>query len=108
MALVRTYVSEKLNASIIAVTTIGELRTTLAVTSKRLCISSQRASVDTANVPNSLIIVTVMMEAPSSSETSLLTRATRRHITEDGILLNIHPFSGQDSVQQREHGDDRQ
>jgi DNA-binding TFAR19-related protein (PDSD5 family) len=35
VALVRTDVSEELNASIIRVTRIGELRTTLAVTSNR-------------------------------------------------------------------------
>jgi hypothetical protein len=41
----------------------------------------------TANViPSSLIPTTQMMEAISSSETSVLTRATRRHMTEDGIL----------------------
>jgi hypothetical protein len=34
---------------------------------------------------NSLIISALMMEAIRSSETSVLTRATWHHITEDGI-----------------------
>jgi hypothetical protein len=47
VALVRTEVSEKLSASFIKVTRIGELGITLAVTSNRrkFDISSQRASV---------------------------------------------------------------
>jgi hypothetical protein len=58
VALVSTDVSEELSASFIRVTRIGDLGTTLVV----------------------------MKEALSSSETSVLTKATRRKIPEDTIL----------------------
>jgi hypothetical protein len=45
----------------------------------------------TANVPASLSLLTVLMKAIRSSKQSVLTRATRRQIPEDGILHSRRP-----------------
>jgi hypothetical protein len=41
-------------------------------------------------VSSLLILCTLLMEVIRSSETSVLERATRRHIPEDGIILLFH------------------
>jgi hypothetical protein len=90
VTLVRTDDSVERVAYIVRVTIIGELGT-LAVTSN--FPTSVFRFLGTAKVfPKSPILVTLMMEAIRSSETSVPTRATRRHIAEDGVVqseLNI-------------------
>jgi hypothetical protein len=83
VALVDTDVLEECITSIIRVTRIGELGTTLAATNNRNTLRR-----NTANVPSSPILAILMMKAIHSNETSILTRATTRNVSEDCIIHN--------------------
>jgi hypothetical protein len=79
--LVRNDILEERSASIIRVTRIGEIATTIALTSNRRTLRRNNSSA----VRSSSILLTLMIEALSSFET-VLTRTTRHNIPDDGIL----------------------
>jgi hypothetical protein len=90
VALVRTDASEELSASFIRVTRISELGRTPAVT-RNNARSVRRLLVTAGVVPSSPILVTLLKDALSSSETSFFTRATWHTIPEDISLNSIWP-----------------
>jgi hypothetical protein len=103
VALVRIDVSGECIPSIVRVTGISYLGKTLAVISNRSTLRRNTTSLPllgTAKVvPSSPILVTLMIEAIHSSETSVLTRAAQRNIPDDDIFHNhrreiLRPYEG--------------
>jgi hypothetical protein len=100
VALVRTDDSEERSTYIIRETRIGILGPTLAVTSNRRTLqrdasviflrSVRRLLVTAKVVSTSSILVTLLMEALLSSETSVLTGVTRHNIPKDCVPLENH------------------
>jgi hypothetical protein len=82
--LVRTNVSKRVSASFIRVTRIGELGTLAVNLALLRCV--HRLLVRASVVPSSPKFVSLMKEALNSSETSVLTRAIRRNISQ-GVIL---------------------
>jgi hypothetical protein len=99
VAFVWTDVSVENIATIIRMERISELWTTLAVTSNWNILRSVFQLLVTANIVSiSLILSTLMMGATRSSETSVLTRATRRHIPAYSILHSKCQFACVDII----------
>jgi hypothetical protein len=86
VALVRTEVSEEITAYTIRVTRICELGTSAVTVFLQNLL---RLLVTAKVVSSSPILDTLMMVEIRSSETSILSRARRRNIPEDGTLQKL-------------------
>jgi hypothetical protein len=108
VALVRIEVSEERTASIIRLTRVGVLGTTssrhpLPRNNSTYIVHFRgwsRLLISANDAPSLQILVILMIEARRSSKTSVLSRATRRNIPEDGILHLSHRIPVQNSLMQ--------